>query len=193
MRANPLLAVVGMPGAGKSTAVRHLATRQWPVVYFGKLTLDEIERRDLEDTPQNERQIRESLRRTHGDAAYAKMALPAILQHLRDKPTLIDGLYSWAEYRFLRGHLGSPMYVLAICAERGRRYDRLSQRAKRPLAAEEAEERDMAEIENIDKGGPIAMADFTVVNDGTPAELCGSLDAIADRVLAALCDTGPIA
>ena len=51
----------------------------------------------------------------------------------------------------------------------------------------------MAEIENIDKGGPIAMADFTVVNDGTPAELCGSLDAIADRVLAALCDTGPIA
>ena len=193
MRANPLLAVVGMPGAGKSTAVEHLATREWPVVYFGKLTLDEIERRGLAVTADSERQIRESLRGAHGEAAYAKLSLPAIVRHLGDKPTLIDGLYSWAEYTFLRAELRSPMYVLAICAERRRRYERLSQRANRPLAAQEAQRRDIAEIENIDKGGPIAIADFTVVNDGTAAELCASLDAIADRILAAAGDAGPTA
>jgi dephospho-CoA kinase len=41
----------------------------------------------------------------------------------------------------------------------------------RPLTAEQARARDFAEIENVNKGGPIAMADFTIRNDGTLAEL----------------------
>ncbi|MDP2898054.1 MAG: AAA family ATPase [bacterium] len=193
MKQKPLLAVVGMPGAGKSTAVSQLSRRQWPVVYLGRITLDEIARRGLDATPQNEQFVREDLRRIHGDAAYAKMALSVILEHVRHSPTLIDGLYSWAEYRFLQAHLGSPLYVIAICAERQRRYARLSERANRPLTAREAEERDIAEIENIQKGGPIAMADFTLTNDGDPEQLYALLDAIADRITLGVSDAGAIA
>ena len=36
----------------------------------------------------------------------------------------------------------------------------------RKLTKEEAAKRDYAEIENIEKGGPIAMADFTFINEG---------------------------
>ena len=36
---------------------------------------------------------------------------------------------------------------------------------------QEAKARDFAEIENIEKGGPIVMADFTIVNTGTIEEL----------------------
>jgi len=183
MNFNPLLAIVGMAGAGKSTAVFHLATRGWPVVYFGQITLDEIERRDLEPKPDIEQQVRESLRRTHGEDAYAKFSLSKILHHLQHKPTVVDGLYSWAEYKFLRTHVPNPMYVIAICVQRFLRYERLLKRPTRPLKPEDAEKRDIAEIENIQKGGPIAIADFTLLNDGTEDELRHCVDTIVERVI----------
>lgn len=183
MKANPLLAVVGMAGAGKSTAVAVLARRGWPVVYFGGITLEEMKRQGIPITSENERRMRESLRDTHGPDAYAKRSLPAILEHLPNAPTLVDGLYSWAEYKFLREHLTAPFYVIAVCAQRRARYERLAQRANRPLTPVEAEQRDFAEIENIQKGGPIAIADFTVLNDATLDELETAVNAVADLIL----------
>ena len=41
----------------------------------------------------------------------------------------------------------------------------LTVRADRGLTAEDAASRDKAEIENVNKGGPIAMADFTIINE----------------------------
>ena len=35
----------------------------------------------------------------------------------------------------------------------------------RPLTGSEARTRDYAEIENLHKGGPIAIADYLIVND----------------------------
>jgi dephospho-CoA kinase len=43
---------------------------------------------------------------------------------------------------------------------------------------EEAVSRDHAEIENIEKGGPIALADYTIVNNGSRENLVGQLDRI---------------
>ena len=34
----------------------------------------------------------------------------------------------------------------------------------RPFTIKEAKARDYAEIENLEKGGPIAMADYTILN-----------------------------
>jgi dephospho-CoA kinase len=39
------------------------------------------------------------------------------------------------------------------------------------LALEEAASRDKSEIESINKGGPIAMADFTILNETSLEEL----------------------
>ncbi len=47
---------------------------------------------------------------------------------------------------------------------------------------EEADSRDKSEIENINKGGPIAMADFTIVNEASLEELARE----TERVLSAL-------
>jgi dephospho-CoA kinase len=106
--------------------------------------------------------VREELRSKHGMDAYARLSLPAIRRSLSQGPTAIDGLYSWSEYKFLKTRFGERMKVVAIFTPRAMRYARLSKRPERPLTFEEAEQRDFAEIENVEKGGPIAIADYTL-------------------------------
>jgi len=50
------------------------------------------------------------------------------------------------------------------------------------LTLEEAAGRDKSEIENSNKGGPIAMADFTIINEASLEELKRE----TERVLSAL-------
>jgi dephospho-CoA kinase len=122
---------------------------------------------------------------THGMDAYARLLLPTIVERLSAGPTVIDGLYSWAEYKFLRGHFRDQMKLVAIYTTRSMRYARLSQRRDRPLSIEEAEQRDYAEIENVEKGGPIALADYTIVNDGTEKELFWAVDKLLSTLYTA--------
>jgi dephospho-CoA kinase len=182
---NPLLVLVGMAGSGKSTVARHLEKKGWHVIRFGALTMQELERRGLPINQANEKTVREELRATHGMDAYAKLLLPSIKESLVASPTVIDGLYSWAEYKFLRGRFQDEIRLVAIYTTRSMRYARLSQRRDRPLSVEAAEQRDYAEIENVEKGGPIAMADYTIVNDGTEKELFQAVDKLLSTLYTA--------
>ena len=173
---NPLLVIVGMAGSGKSSIAQHLKQKGWHVIRFGEMTMRELKSRNLPINEANERAVREELRTRHGMDAYAKLWLPTIVETLLVGPTVIDGMYSWDEYRFLRNHFGSQMTVVAIFTTRPLRYARLSQRPDRPLSAKEAEQRDFAEIENVEKAGPIAIADYTIVNDGTEEDLLLAVD-----------------
>ena len=40
----------------------------------------------------------------------------------------------------------------------------------------------MAEIETLEKGGPIAMADYTIVNSGSPEALEAAVDGLIDAI-----------
>jgi dephospho-CoA kinase len=171
-----LLAMVGMPGAGKSVVVDYLRGKGWTVVHFGGVTMRELERRGLPVNETNERAVREDLRKRHGMEAFAKLSMEVVLSGLSKGPTVIDGLYSWSEYKFLRTQLSRRIYVVNVFTSRQIRYDRLLHREVRPLSHEEAEARDFAEIENLEKGGPIAMADFTLLNDGTIENLYSEID-----------------
>jgi dephospho-CoA kinase len=175
-----LLAIVGMPGAGKSVVVDHLRSKGWTVVHFGAVTMRELERRSLVVNESNERVVREGLRRKHGMAAFAKLSMDEVQSGLSKGPTVIDGLYSWSEYKFLRSQLSERFYVVNVFTSRQIRYDRLLHREVRPLSNKEAEARDFAEIENLEKGGPIAMADFTLQNDGTMEKLYSEIDKLLE-------------
>ena len=93
---------------------------------------------------------------------------------------IIDGLYSWTEYTTLKDKFGDSLKVIAIYTSHATRYQRLETREHdesdtshrmRKLTAAEAKNRDYSEIENIEKGGPIAMADYTVSNESSNEEL----------------------
>jgi dephospho-CoA kinase len=166
-----VVAIVGMAGAGKSEVARVFEEHGFKKVRFGDITDEELKSRGLEANEENERYIREQLRKNHGMAAYAKLNLPRIDSSLKSSNVVVDGLYSWEEYILLKERYGKRLSVLAVWASPATRYARLTQRAKRPLTLEETASRDKSEIENSNKGGPIAMADFTILNETSLEEL----------------------
>jgi dephospho-CoA kinase len=175
------IVVVGMCGSGKSSVAAHLKRKGWPVVRFGDITMRELERRGLPISETNERLVRQELRAQHGMDAYAQMLLPTIRDHLSRGPVVLDGLYSWSEYKYLLANLRERLVVLAVTAPRAVRYERLATRPERPLSHEEALSRDIAEIETLEKGGPIAMADETILNTGSLEELEAAVDVLIER------------
>lgn len=175
---NRIVALVGMCGSGKSVICDYFQKLGWEFVYFGGVTMEELKRRGWEKNEQNERTVREELRKEHGPAAFAKLLLPTIEDKLRHSCVALDGLYSWSEYKVLKEAFGDRMAVIAVIADRKVRYSRLEKRLLRPLTPEQAESRDVAEIENLEKGGPIAMADHFVLNNGDIRQTLAQVEAI---------------
>ncbi len=172
-----------MPGAGKSLCARHLEVKGYFQYRFGSIVVDEVARRGLPLTPENERVVREEFRANEGMDAIAKRALPILKSALeRQNCIVIDGLYSWSEYKTLRADLGGDLIVTAIVSERALRYARLGERTERPLTPAEAQRRDYQEIENLEKGGPIALADYTLLNNASSDALLAALDALIERL-----------
>ncbi|MCY3799763.1 MAG: AAA family ATPase [Chloroflexi bacterium] len=173
------IALVGMPGAGKTVCAEHLKRLGFFTLRFGGVVVDEVRRRGWEVNPANERIVREELRAQQGMAAMALISLPKLRAALSLHGNIvIDGLYSFSEYKLLVDQLGAPLVLVAVAAPRHLRYQRLSTRVERPLSAREASERDIQEIKKLEKGGPIAIADYTLVNDDTPANLLAQLNAL---------------
>ena len=168
---NKIVAIVGMCGSGKSVVTKTCVEQGWKMEYFGKITMDTLAEKDMEVTPENEKMVREGLRREYGPDAYAKKLLPIIHEDVKKRNTVLDGLYSWSEYTYLKKNLDSDFIVLAVITNKKDRYLRLTTREVRPLTNEQAEARDIAEIENLEKGGPIAMADHFIMNAGSEADL----------------------
>lgn len=179
-----IIALVGMAGSGKSIVSSHLRTEGFPVIRFGKIIVNEVLRRGLALTPGAEQMVRTEIRSEYGMAACVRLSLPEIRNSLKDHDVVvIDGLYSFSEYRELRNEFGNALKVIAIFAPRELRYQRLAVRPERPLSREEAEARDYHEIERIEKGGPIAIADYLLLNDGTGTDLTKSVDELLRVIL----------
>jgi dephospho-CoA kinase len=177
-----VVAIVGMAGAGKSEVARVFEGHGFKKVRFGDITDEELKSRRLEPNEENECYIRQQLRKEHGMAAYAKLNLSRIDSSLKSSNVVVDGLYSWEEYILLKEYYGGQFTTVAVWASAATRHGRLAHRAERPLTLEEAVSRDKSEIENINKGGPIAMADFTILNEASLEEL----EKETGRVLSAL-------
>ncbi len=182
-----IVAVVGMTGAGKTTFARMLQESGFPYVRLGQLTMDELARRGLEVSEANERLVREELRSRHGMAAFAELNMEKIRG--MGKNVVVDGLYSWEEYLYFERELGRNFAAVAVHASPGTRYSRLSERKARqndperqyrPLTPKDARKRDESEIMNLNKAGPIAMAHYVVVNEGSLSGLRSAATRLAE-------------
>lgn len=187
---NKIVFIVGMTGSGKSAVSDELVKKGFEFVRFGQITLDKIKEDGLKVNEANERKIREGFRKEHGMGAFAILNIPKFDELLEKSNVVGDGLYSWSEYKVLKKKYGDSMYVIAVYSPPEMRYERLENRGVendekqrfRSTTKEQSKSRDYAEIENSEKGGPIAMADFTIVNIGTIEELKQEINNILDII-----------
>jgi dephospho-CoA kinase len=182
MESMKVVSIVGMTGAGKSEVSQVFEKNGFTRIRFGDVTDEEMKKRGLKPSEESERLVREMLRQEHGADAYAKLNQPRIEQALKSSDVVIDGLYSWEEYTYLKSCYGENLYLVAVWSSPRTRYARLTSRSSRRLTLEEAISRDRAEIENIAKGGPIAMADFTIINESSLEDLRKEAQRIASAL-----------
>ena len=178
-----LLAVVGMSGAGKSVITDYLEDNKWKKIYFGGITYKLMKEAGIERTEdgKSEKEFREKLRKEHGPECYAKFLEPEIREALNDNNVVLDGLYSWYEYKYLIDKF-PDLKLLCVVTDKEIRYQRVAERVERAFDREAIVYRDLSEIENLFKGGPIAYADYYILNNGTKEEAIERLKKILEEV-----------
>ena len=179
---NKIIAIVGMSGSGRSVASTYLESMGYSKVYFGGVTMKKLKEEGLEVTPENEKMMRNKLREEHGMGAFAKILLPEIKEKSKEGNVVLDGLYSWDELAILKEGIKDNLTIICIVVDKDIRYSRVAKRKERSLTAKEVNDRDIAEIEQIAKGGPIAYADYYILNNGDLEEYKKRLDEILKKI-----------
>lgn len=179
-----IIAVVGMSGSGKSVVVDHLTSLGFPKVYFGGMILKEMERRGIGISPETEKNFREMIRETEGKDWVVQQVIKEVhnLISAGQKRIVLDGLYTWTEYKILKKEFPGQISVLAVVVDKATRHKRVAKRPERPFNTEEIQERDRSEIENLEKGGPIAIADYYLLNNSSVEELEAGVDEILKKI-----------
>ena len=181
-----ILAIVGMSGSGKSVVVDHLTNLGLPKIYFGGMIYKEMEKRGIERTAdgESEKHFREMIRETEGKDWVVRQVIESTKNLIAagQKRIVLDGLYTWTEYKILKKEFPGQMTVLAVVVDKSIRYKRVAKRPERPFNAEEIQERDRSEIENLEKGGPIAMADYYLLNNGSVEALEKDVDEVLKKI-----------
>ena len=174
---NKIVAIVGMAGSGKSIASSYFNNNGYSLVYFGGVIYDKMREEGIEITPESQKEFREKIRKEHGMGVVAKLLLPKIKKLYSEGNVILDGLYSWDEYKILKEEF-KDLVVIAIVCDKKIRYDRISKREERAFNQEEIITRDVTEIENSAKGGPIAYADYYLLNNSGMQQYLKDLDNI---------------
>lgn len=175
-----ILTFVGMPGSGVTTASNYVSAKGYPRVYFGGVIYDEMQKAGVEITAESQAIFRDQIRREQG-ADFVVNKIIDQISHLKDAGQhliVADSVYSWTEYKALKRAFPGEVIVVAVLASRHTRHRRLAKRPDRPFTAHEATERDWSEIENLEKGGPIAVADHFIINNSDLETLHGHIDTI---------------
>lgn len=181
-----ILAIVGMSGSGKSVVVDYLTDKGYPKVYFGGMIYKEMEKRGIERTEdgESEKKFREMIRETEGKDWVVRQVIAEVkdLISAGQKRIVLDGVYSWTEYCALKHEFPRQLTFVAVVVDKNLRYDRVAKRPGRSFDGAAIRERDRSEIENLEKGGPIAAADYYILNNSSIEDMTSRLDEIMKEV-----------
>ena len=181
-----ILAIVGMSGSGKSVAVDYLTDKGYPKVYFGGMIYKEMEKRGIPRTEdgESEKKFREQIREQEGKDWVVNQVIAEVkdLISAGQKRIILDGVYSWTEYCALKHAFPTNLTFLAIVVDKQLRYDRVAKRPGRAFDGTAIRERDRSEIENLEKGGPIAAADYYILNNGSIEQAQHDIDKVLKEI-----------
>ena len=161
-----IIAFTGMPGSGKTEAVKIAKNLRIPVIRMGDCVWKEVKKRGLELNDENVGKIADGMRKEHGMDIWAKKTLEKI-DRSHDK-IVIDGIRNIEEMNLFREKLGKDFLLVAIHASPETRYKRLMDRKREDdnLTIDRIKNRDKREL-RWGLGVLIALADVIIVNEGS--------------------------
>jgi dephospho-CoA kinase len=164
-----VIAMSGMPGAGKGIASQAGKQLGFDVFVLGDVIREETERRGLDPTPQNMGAVMLDIRAKEGPAVVARRLMSKIEQS-KASTVIIEGIRSLHELNEIRTKY--EVVPLAIHASPKTRFERLLSRNRSddPKTWETFQERDFRELD-VGLGHVLALADVVLVNEGNISEL----------------------
>jgi len=171
-----IIAIVGLPGSGKTDAAAYLSTKGLPVIPFGKTVIDKVNQKKLPHSEKSHKEVREQLRAEHGAEAMAILNFDKIKTALKDNLIIVvEGMRSWEEYMYLKKVLSEvKLVIVCIYSEKLLRYKRISKRSD--MSEHYGEERDINEVIGINAGPTIAYADHVIKNNYSKEEFYDKLE-----------------
>ncbi len=167
-----IIAITGMPGAGKSTAAKALEAHGFKRITMGDVIREETQRRGLEPDEKNTGKVMLELREKYGPGAVAEVCLHK-LKAMKESAVIVDGVRSYAEVEVFARE--GKVKVLAIHASRDRRFKLLTERGRSDAPSTRAsfDERDKREL-SIGVGIAVALADESLSNERATAQELGN-------------------
>ena len=169
MMQRKVIAISGMPGAGKGVASQAGEELGLQVFVLGDVIREETERRGLDPTPQNMGSVMLAVRASEGPGVVAKRLLPKI-DGSQSSTVIVEGIRSLQELNELKTRY--QVILVAIHASPRTRFQRLLSRNRSddPKDLETFEKRDFRELD-VGLGYVLTLADLVLINEGTISEL----------------------
>lgn len=171
-----IVALTGMPGAGKTTVANYLAQKGIPLLIMGDVVREAAQNDGLEPTSDNLSKLMLRLREKNGPEAIAYLVANKIKTMKRENKefgvVIVDGVRSMSEIHVLRS-VGN-VKLLAIHGSTLTRYSHIRERARSDVPSNigEFDKRDKVEM-GVGISDAIALADETISNnDISISELC---------------------
>ena len=177
-----IVAITGMPGAGKSTAAQALVEKGWQRVVMGDVVREETRRRGLPEDAKHTGEVMRDLRKQHGEAAVAELCLKSIRKSGAER-VVVDGVRSVAEVEAFKK--AADVLLIAVEASPSRRFSFLRGRGRSddPESLDMFQKRDLRELD-VGIGKAIALADETISNEHTsPGALSAHILKLVDHWL----------
>jgi len=175
---NNIIALVGLPGSGKTEASKYFKKLGLPIISFSDVVNSKINRMKLPHTLEVHKKIRQGLRDKYGFEAMAYLNKQKLEKELKKhNVVIIEGMRSWEEYVYLNEHFPkSRLFIIALHADKSLRYNRITQRKDRNDL--KGETRDIDELLNTHMGPTIAYADYVIKNNFSLDDLFHKLEEV---------------
>ena len=160
-----IIAIVGLPGTGKTDAADFFQKKNLPTISFGRIVNDYINQKNLSHDEKTHKKVREEIRKKYGKEALAILNIEKIKQALKNNSIIIiEGMRSWEEYLYLKKEFPKvKLVIVCLFTDKDIRYKRISKRNNRSELY--GEERDINEIVGVNMGPTIAFADYLIKNN----------------------------
>lgn len=181
-----LIGITGTDGSGKGTVVEYLVNEKRFSHYSARVIwVAEIERQGIENNRANMRKVANELRAAHGNDFLVTHYLKK-MEEEQPKNAVIESIRTTAEADTLKRNGG---ILLAVDADQKLRYERIQARksSSDQISFEEFQKHEQLEMDDPDPHGMqkakvIAMADYTILNNGTLEELHAQIEEVLTKI-----------